>query len=54
MTASKFWMALSSAVAVAGSLIPDGLNGSDWITIILAFLGAAGVYAVPNGSRTDG
>jgi hypothetical protein len=54
MTAAKFWMALSSALGVAGSLIPDGLDGTDWITIILAFLGAAGVYAVPNGTTTDG
>jgi hypothetical protein len=51
MTLAKFWMALSAAVGVMGTLMPDGLNGSDWVTVALAFLGAAGVYAVPNDTK---
>jgi hypothetical protein len=48
MTSAKALTALASALGVAASLAPDGLSSSDWITIALAFLGAVGVYSVPN------
>lgn len=51
MTIAKFWTALSGALAVAASLAPDGLTSSDWITIIIAFATAAGVYATPNKEK---
>lgn len=47
---AKALTALASALGVAASLAPDGLTASDGITIVLAFLGALGVYAVPNSS----
>lgn len=53
MTLAKFWTALSGALAVAASLAPDGLTLSDGITIAIAFMTAAGVYAMPNSSRDD-
>jgi len=52
MTASKFYTALASALSVAASVAADGLNSSDAITITLAFLGALGVYAIPNRTKT--
>lgn len=48
MTLAKFWTALSGALAIAASLAPDGLTTADWITILMAFMTAAGVYAMPN------
>ena len=48
MSAAKFWTALSGAVSVAASLAFDGLNDADWITILIAFMTAGGVYAMPN------
>lgn len=54
MTLAKFWTALSGALAVAASLAADGLTDADWITIVMAFVTAAGVYAMPNAPKGDG
>ena len=51
MTAySKFLAALATALTVTLTVLPDGVTTAEWITISLAFLGALGVYAVPNRS----
>lgn len=46
--ARKFLVALAAAVAVLGTVIPNGITSQEWISVILAFLGALGVYLVPN------
>lgn len=51
MTASKFYTALAAALGVAASVAADGLSSADWFTIALGFLGALGVYHVPNRPR---
>lgn len=52
MTYAKFIMALSAALGVAASVAADGtLTPSDWVAMLAAFVGALGVYAVPNGGR---
>ena len=45
---SKLIVALVGAIGVAVSqgLLPDEVNS--WLTVVVAFLTAAGVYAVPN------
>jgi hypothetical protein len=45
---AKFFTAAAAALAVAGSLASDGMSTSDCIATAAAFLGAFGVYAVPN------
>lgn len=56
-TARKFLVALAVAVVAAGGIIlaalaDDRVTASEWVTIVLAILGAlvgpAAVYAVPN------
>ena len=51
MTAAKFLTALASALSVAASVAADGITSPDAITIALAFLGALGVYAIPNKEK---
>jgi len=53
MTYAKFLTALATALAVSNSLLPDGVTANEWITIGLAFLGALGVYAIPNTPKAD-
>lgn len=49
---AKALASLSSALGVAATVAADGsLSASDWITILMALLGAGTVYAVPNGSK---
>lgn len=49
---AKTWVnALVLAAGIAAPLIQDGLTGTEWTTVIIALLTAAGVYAVPNRSR---
>jgi len=46
---AKFITALVAALTVLGTQIVDNdLSKADIITVIVAFLGALGVYAVPN------
>ncbi len=48
---SKFITAIGAAVAVAVAVAADGIiEATDLIQIALAFLGAIGVYVVPNRS----
>jgi len=51
---NKLIVALVAALAIAGVLIADGnLNSADWIAIVASFVGALGVYAVPNKPPTS-
>lgn len=45
----KFLVAVSAAIAVLATVWADGaVTGTEWLEVALAFLGALGVYAVPN------
>jgi hypothetical protein len=46
---AKFLTALGAAIVAAGTVLADGvLDPADPFTIAAAFLGALGVYLVPN------
>lgn len=46
---NKFWTALVAAAGVAAATLGDGdFSSNDVIAIVAAFIGAVGVYAVPN------
>ncbi len=40
--------ALMAALTLAVNLIDGGLSGTEWLQLLIAALGAVGVYAVPN------
>lgn len=45
---TKFYVSIATAMVVAlASMITGGLNGAEWVQIILAGLGAAGVVVAP-------
>ena len=45
----KFFVAIGAALAVLATAFADGsVSASEWVQVALAFLGAFGVYAVPN------
>jgi hypothetical protein len=45
----KFLVALAAALGVAGAAVSDGqISPEEGVAIALAFLGALGVYQVPN------
>lgn len=45
----KFFVALGAAIVVLLSVWADGsISGFEWLEVIAAFLGALGVYGVPN------
>lgn len=47
--ARKFLVALAAALAIlVTALVDNTVSASEWVTIALAFLGAAGVYQTPN------
>lgn len=47
--ARKFLIALAAALAILATAVADNVvTMSEWIAVALAFLGALGVYAVPN------
>lgn len=48
--AKKFCVALVAALGVAAVALASngGIDPNEWIQIIIAFLGALGVYATPN------
>lgn len=49
---AKTWVnALVLAAGVAAPLVQDGLTGTEWTTVVIALLTAAGVYIVPNARR---
>jgi hypothetical protein len=56
---AKGWVAIATAVLVALTTVlgSEGTFGdltiADWITVLLAALGAAGVVLVPNGDHGD-
>jgi hypothetical protein len=53
MTAAKFWAALGAACTTAGLVLADGFSQLDAFAIAAAFLGAIGVYLVPNTPQED-
>lgn len=46
--ARKFAVAAATALAVLATALPDGVDSAEWVAVAIAFLGAVGVYAVPN------
>lgn len=52
--AAKFLVALTAALGVAAFALEDNvITTSEWVQIAIAFLGAAGVYVVPNKSEEE-
>lgn len=52
MTSAKFITALTAALGVAASVAADSsLPPADWVAILTAFVGALGVYVIPNRQR---
>lgn len=56
--AAKFWVAAVAAVLVAGltayeGVSADGITPQEWITIVVAVIGAISVYVVPNASSEE-
>lgn len=47
----KAAVAVATAIATLGLVLPDGIEGTEWILVALDALGALGVYAIPNASR---
>ena len=47
---AKFLVAIVAAalIALQVALADGGVSTSEWVTILLAAIGAVGVYAVPN------
>jgi hypothetical protein len=52
---AKFIIAAIAAAAIAAQVaIQDGtIDGAEWLTILLAGLGALGVYFVPNKGKGE-
>lgn len=48
---NKFLVALAGATGVLASALPDGITGQELSAIVMAYVGAALVYLVPN--KTD-
>ena len=48
---NKFLIAIASCLAVVATVSGDGFTTQELILIALTFLGALGVYAVPNASQ---
>lgn len=52
--ARKFLIALTAALAVTASALSDGsIIASEWVSIVIAFLGALGVYLTANNTQPD-
>lgn len=49
--ARKFAVAIVSALTVLGVSLDGGVTGQEWIAVVVAFAGALGVYAIPNGVK---
>lgn len=50
--ARKFLVALIAALGVLATALADGsVTGSEWVGILIAFLGALGVYSIPNQQK---
>ena len=48
---SKALVAVATALLTLGIVLPEGITGQESILIALDFLGALGVYAIPNASK---
>ena len=47
--ARKFCVALLAALAILGTALVDNtVTQSEWIQVVIAFVGALGVYSLPN------
>lgn len=54
LATAKTWVgAVVLGSGVLLPLLPGGVTGSEWMTVGIAVLTAAGVYAVPNGRNRD-
>lgn len=49
--ARKFAVAVVTALSVLSVSLADGVTSQEWIAVVIAFAGALGVYAVPNGVK---
>lgn len=49
--ARKFAVAVVTALSVLSVSLTDGMTSQEWIAVVVAFAGALGVYAVPNGVK---
>lgn len=47
---NKFLVALGAAIATLAVVVPNGLTTQEIITVVISFLGALGVYTVPNAT----
>lgn len=48
---NKFLVAIATVIAELVVVVQDGLTTQEWLLLALSFLGALGVYAVPNAAR---
>jgi TPP-dependent pyruvate/acetoin dehydrogenase alpha subunit len=55
MKYAKFVVAVATTalIALGAALTDDHVTTAEWVAIVLAGLGALGVYAVPNRSAQD-
>jgi hypothetical protein len=44
---------VAGATVLASAVTDNSISGTEWVGIGLAVLTALGVYAVPNGSKSD-
>lgn len=49
----KFLVALIAALGVLLVVLDNGVTASEWVQVAIAFLGALGVYAVPNAGPKE-
>lgn len=49
---NKFLVAIATVIATLATVIDDGLTDQEIIMLIIVGLGALGVYAIPNASRS--
>lgn len=48
LATAKLWVnALVLGVGTVVTVLPDGITGQEWMTVVIAVLTAAGVWAVP-------
>lgn len=49
LNTAKTWVnALSVGVALLATVASDGIDGQEWLTVVILVLTTAGVYVVPN------
>jgi len=48
---NKFLVAIATTVAALAIVVPDGVTQVEGLMLVVQFLGALGVYAIPNATR---